>query len=55
VTVDGVNIVEVTQWPVLNTLEWVLKLSGETTPLTSRQQAIAERILKEITARLDSW
>ncbi len=52
VTVDGVNIVEVTQWPVLNTLEWVSKLYGPETPLTSRQQAIAERILKEIQARL---
>ncbi len=52
VTVDGVNIVEVTQWPVLNTLEWAKKLASDATPLTSRQQAIAERILKEITARL---
>jgi excinuclease ABC subunit A len=52
VTVDDANIVEVTQWPVLNTLQWAQKLAGETTPLTSRQQAIAERILKEITARL---
>ncbi len=52
VTVDGVNVVEVTQWPVLYTLEWAKKLASEATPLTSRQQAIAERILKEITARL---
>jgi len=52
VTVDGVNIIEVTNWPVLHTLEWVNKLSDPETPLTSRQQAIAERILKEITSRL---
>ena len=52
VTVDGVSIVEATIWPVLNTLEWARKLAGENTPLTPRQQAIAERILKEITARL---
>jgi excinuclease ABC subunit A len=52
VTVDGVNIIEVTHWPVLRTLEWVQKLAGAETPLTPRQQAIAERILKEIVARL---
>lgn len=52
VTVDGFNIVEVSQWPVLRTLAWVQRLSGAETPLTSRQQKIAERILKEIRARL---
>jgi len=52
VTVDGVNIVEVTQWPVLRTLDWVRRLSGENTPLTPRQRAIADRILKEIDSRL---
>lgn len=52
VTVDGVNIVEVTTWPVLRTLEWVRRLAGPESPLTPRQQAIAERILKEIEARL---
>jgi len=52
VTIDGVNIVQVTQWPVLRTLDWVDKISGENTPLTPRQTAIADRILKEIDARL---
>ncbi len=52
VTVDGVNIVEATQWPVLRTLEWAKRLAGAETPLTPRQQAIAERILKEIQSRL---
>jgi len=52
VTVDGVNIVDATQWPVLHTLEWVKRLYGPETPLTPRQQAIADRILKEIQARL---
>jgi excinuclease ABC subunit A len=52
VTVDGCNIVEVTSWAVLQTLDWVRKLSEPDTPLTSRQQAISERILKEIEARL---
>ena len=51
VTVNDVNIIEVTAWPVLNTLEWVEKLySGNV--LTQRQHAIAERILKEIRERL---
>jgi len=52
ITVDDANIVEVTQWPVNRTLEWVKKLSDPETPLTSRQQAIAESILKEIRSRL---
>jgi excinuclease ABC subunit A len=52
VTVDGVNIITVTSWPVLTTLEWVRKLSGKNSPLTQKQKTIAERILKEITERL---
>ncbi len=52
VTVDNLNIVEVTQWPVLHTLKWVEHLSGPETPLNTRNQAISERILKEIQARL---
>ena len=52
VTVNGSNIVQVTQWPVLNTLDWAQRLAGRETPLTYRQQVIAERILKEIQARL---
>jgi excinuclease ABC subunit A len=52
VTIDGVNIVEVTKWPVLHTLAWANKLYEEDSPLTSRQRAIADRILKEIQARL---
>jgi excinuclease ABC subunit A len=52
VTVDDRNIVEVTGWPVLNTLNWIIKLMDKETSLTSRQQAIAERVLKEIRERL---
>ncbi|MCK6539244.1 MAG: excinuclease ABC subunit UvrA [Anaerolineales bacterium] len=52
VTVDGVNIVEANSWHVLKTLEWVKKLSGKNSPLTSKQKAIAERVLKEIHERL---
>jgi excinuclease ABC subunit A len=52
VTIMDANIVDVTRWPVLRTLDWVRQLAGPETPLTPRQQAIAERILKEITERL---
>ncbi len=52
VTLDEVNIIDVTTWPVLRTLEWVERINGPETPLNARQQAIAERILKEILARL---
>jgi excinuclease ABC subunit A len=52
ITIDGVNIVELTTWPVNRTLQWAIKLASAETPLTTRQQAIAERILKEIRERL---
>jgi excinuclease ABC subunit A len=52
VTISEANIVEVTSWPVLQSLHWVQELAGAQTPLTPRQQAIAERILREIQARL---
>ncbi|MCZ2128455.1 MAG: excinuclease ABC subunit UvrA [Anaerolineales bacterium] len=53
VTVDGVNIVQANSWHVLQTLEWVKKLSSKNSPLTSKQKAIAERVLKEIYERLN--
>jgi len=52
VTVDAKNIVEVTDWPVLKTLDWAKSLCGEKSTLTSRQKAISDRILKEISSRL---
>jgi excinuclease ABC subunit A len=52
VTVADKNIVEVTEWPILRTLEWIEQLCGDSTPLNSRQQKVAERILKEISQRL---
>ena len=52
VTIGKKNIIEVTHWPVVRTLEWVRKLCGSETPLDARQQVIAERILKEIQNRL---
>ena len=53
VTVDDVNIVEANSWPVLQTLDWTKKLMSKNTPLTSKQKAIAERVLKEIHERLN--
>jgi excinuclease ABC subunit A len=52
VTVDDVNIITVTSWPVLKTLDWIKKISGKNSPLTSKQKAIAERVIKEISERL---
>ncbi len=52
VTVDGNNIVEVTDWPVQKALDWAKKLCGPKTILTSRQAAISDRVLKEIISRL---
>lgn len=52
VTVDGVNIVEANSWPVLQTLDWVKKITGKNSSLTSKQKAIAERVIKEISERL---
>jgi len=53
VTVDGFNIIDVTEWPVNKTLTWITRLASSTdSPLTTREKAIAERIFKEITSRL---
>ncbi len=52
VTVDDVNILEITEWPVLRSLEWTKQLAGSGSPLTTRQKAISDRILKEIVSRL---
>ena len=52
VTIDDVNIVDVTEWPVNRTLEWMNRLSGEKSPFTKREVLIGERIFKEIQARL---
>ncbi len=51
VTVQESNIVEVTSWPVNKTLEFIKRLS-EPGALTTRDTVVAERILKEIKARL---
>ena len=52
VTVSNANIIEVTSWPILKTLDWIGDLSGKKSVLTNRQKAIAERVIKEIKSRL---
>jgi excinuclease ABC subunit A len=52
VTIDDVNIISVTSWPVLKTLEWIKKIGSKGSPLSSKQKAIAERVIKEISERL---
>jgi len=51
VTIDDMNIHQITQMTVARVLEWVNRLQ-EDSPLTSRQQKIAYQILKEIRSRL---
>jgi excinuclease ABC subunit A len=53
VTVDGANIVEVASWPVVRIQGWGHHLQEAAGPLTKRQRQIAERVLKEISNRLD--
>lgn len=53
VTVDNRNIIQVTEWPINKTLDWVHHLMDEQqTPLSKRDVVIADRILREINARL---
>jgi excinuclease ABC subunit A len=53
VTIDGANIVDVTGWAVLQTLEWCRRQADDAGTLNARQRMISERILKEIQARLE--
>jgi excinuclease ABC subunit A len=54
VTVDEKNIIDVTQFPVDELLSWINRIeSQQDTPLSKRDQTIAERILREIQARLN--
>jgi len=52
VTVGDVNILQVTEWPVVKSLEWSQKLEGPASPLNTRQRAISDRIIKEVSSRL---
>ncbi|MDA1329624.1 MAG: excinuclease ABC subunit UvrA [Chloroflexi bacterium] len=52
VTIEKDNILNVTSWPVIDTLKWAKALSGKNSPLSKRGQLIAKRILKELSERL---
>jgi len=52
VTIDGANILEISQKPVVDTLKWAKRLSGSNSPLNKRERLIAKRILKELIDRL---
>ncbi len=52
VTIYDVNIVEISTWPIQKALEWINLLNSKDSPLTERQQIIADRILRELTERL---
>jgi excinuclease ABC subunit A len=52
VTVDEINIVEVTKWPVLRTLDWANKLNHPDSHLNRRERAVSNRIFKELLDRL---
>ncbi len=53
ITIDELNIAEVTGQSILQALEWISKLtSSGTTILSAREHKIAEPIIKEITVRL---
>ena len=52
VTVDQRSIVDVTSMSVAVASQWANRLSGDDTPLTSREMTIASQILKEIRERL---
>ncbi len=52
VTIINTNIIEVTNWPVNKTLEWIRGLESNHKLLSAREKTISERIFKEIIARL---
>ncbi|TAK14157.1 MAG: excinuclease ABC subunit UvrA [Anaerolineae bacterium] len=52
VTIQGNNILQITDWPVGDTLKWARLLNAKKSPLNERDRIIAERILKEFMERL---
>ncbi|MGD8751960.1 MAG: excinuclease ABC subunit UvrA, partial [Anaerolineales bacterium] len=52
VTIDDINIMTITEWPVRRSLDWTQRLRGSDTRLNTRQQIIADRILRELEERL---
>ncbi|MEX1071122.1 MAG: excinuclease ABC subunit UvrA [Anaerolineales bacterium] len=52
VTIQKNNILQITEWPVLDTLKWAQLMAGEGSPLKQRDKLISKPILKEIKERL---
>ena len=52
VTINEINIVEVSTWPIQKALAWINRLNSKKTPLSERQKIIADRVLRELTERL---
>ena len=52
VTINDINIVEISTWPIQKALEWINLLNSKDSPLSERQQMIADRVLRELTERL---
>lgn len=52
VTIEEHNILDVTEWPVIDTLKWAKRLNGTKSPLDKRGKIIGKRILKELQERL---
>jgi excinuclease ABC subunit A len=52
VTVDEMNIVQVSGMSITRALKWIERLQGADTPMKERQRTIARQVLKELVARL---
>ena len=53
VTIDGKNIIEVTDWSVSAALDWMHHLEEDNSVLSGKQRVIAEKVFKEIISRLE--
>ncbi len=52
VTIADANIVEISTWPIQKVLQWIEVLKANNSPLSERQQIIADRVLRELMERL---
>lgn len=52
VTINDINIVEITHWPVSRSLDWIHELQDGSDRLSDRDRKIADRVLKEVADRL---
>ncbi|MHC1771188.1 MAG: excinuclease ABC subunit UvrA [Flexilinea sp.] len=53
ITICDQNIIRITEWPIIKSLNWMKNLQNDSSLLTERQQMIAEKVLKEIVSRLE--